>query len=59
MVSRQSFKVTVVALAMLAYFLPNSVAEDAIPTVQVKSTISQTCESAHVGFGAFLDVVWQ
>jgi virginiamycin B lyase len=53
MLSRQSFKVTVAALAMPAYFLPISVAEDAIPTVQVKSTISQTCESAHVGFGAF------
>lgn len=53
MVLRQTVKVTVVAVVMLASFLSTIVAEETTPAAHVEADIARSCYSAHVGFGSF------
>ena len=53
MTLRQARNVIVVAVAMLASFLPFTVAEEAAPAVHVETDLARSCYAAHAGFGSW------
>jgi virginiamycin B lyase len=50
---RQTIKVAIVAVMMLASLLSSTAAEEANPTVHIEADIAKSCYSARIGFGSF------